>query len=98
GLFGLPVVNVGSRQEGRWRGPNVRDVAADGDAVHAAMVALAGRRFPPSFGPNGDGHASERVAAVLADLPPRHSLLDKRAGGLTRFAAPWSATRSSSAL
>jgi UDP-N-acetylglucosamine 2-epimerase len=98
GLFGLPVVNVGRRQEGRWRGPNVRDVAATDDAVHAAMAALAGRRFPPSFGPNGDGHASERIAAALADLPPRHRLLDKRAGGLAHFAAPWDATRSSGAL
>jgi UDP-hydrolysing UDP-N-acetyl-D-glucosamine 2-epimerase len=97
-LFGLPVVNVGRRQEGRWRGPNVRDVAAHGDAVHAAIVALSGRRFPSSFGPNGDGHASDRIAAVLAELPPRRRLLDKRAGSRAPFVAPWNATASSDAL
>ena len=96
GLFGLPVVNVGRRQEGRWRGPNVRDVPADGEAVRAAMVALAGCRFPSSFGPNGDGRASERIADVLKDLPPRHRLLDKRVGDRARFAAPWNAAQSSS--
>jgi UDP-hydrolysing UDP-N-acetyl-D-glucosamine 2-epimerase len=78
----LPVVNIGDRQGGRDRGANVIDVPGD---AHAITDAIA-RALDPAFraglvgmaSPFGDGHASERIIAVLAALPDRARLLRKR--------------------
>lgn len=67
--FALPVVNVGDRQRGRVRGPNVIDVAGHPAAVRAATA----RALDPSFratlrglpNPYGDGKAASRVVDVL---------------------------------
>ncbi|MCU1486923.1 MAG: UDP-N-acetyl-D-glucosamine 2-epimerase, UDP-hydrolyzing [Actinomycetia bacterium] len=65
--LGLPVVNVGTRQDGRTRAENVRDVPNNRDAIRAEVLdalrperraALAGRANP-----YGDG----RAAAVIVD-------------------------------
>jgi UDP-hydrolysing UDP-N-acetyl-D-glucosamine 2-epimerase len=89
-LFGLPVINVGRRQDGRERGANVRDVAADAEEIVSAMDALAGRRFAPAPSVYGDGEAAPRIAARLASLPPRDRLLDKRFDAChASFRAPW---------
>ena len=73
---GLPVVNVGDRQAGRDRAPNVIDVPADPDAVADALRrALApgfreGLGAAPGEGP--DGRAGARVAHIIAAWrPPR---------------------------
>ena len=73
---GLPVVNVGDRQAGRDRGPNVIDVPADPDAVADALR----RALAPGFreglgaapGEEPDGRAGARVAHIIAAWrPPR---------------------------
>lgn len=67
--LGLPAVNVGSRQAGRDRGQNVRDVDYDRGAIAAAVEsARAGGRLPsdPLY---GQGGAGERIAALLAEVP-----------------------------
>ncbi len=73
--LGLPVVNIGSRQAGRDRAPNVRDVGYDRkvivDAVHAH---LAHGRYPSST-LYGDGKAGERIAELLANVSLK---VDKR--------------------
>ncbi len=77
-LVGLPVVNVGGRQDGRERAPTVIDCAPTAAAVTTAMTraaALAPPTDPAS--PYGDGQAAERIADILADLPSRESLLYK---------------------
>ena len=67
--LGLPVVNVGSRQTGRDRGPNVRDVPHDRDAiVEAVRHHLSNGRCTPST-LYGDGHAGERIADLLSRVP-----------------------------
>jgi len=66
-FLGVPAVNVGTRQQGRERGPNVADAGYDGAAIETAVRAqLANGRYPRCtlF---GDGHAGQRVANVLAD-------------------------------
>jgi len=79
-LFGLQVVNVGRRQEGRERAANVRDVASNADALGALLDALGARPARiAAISPYGDGRAAPRIAALLADLPPRSRLLAKRA-------------------
>jgi UDP-hydrolysing UDP-N-acetyl-D-glucosamine 2-epimerase len=76
-------INVGTRQEGRLRGPHTLDVAAD-DAVGlraALRRALDGELRASLAGvpnPYGDGHGGARVAALLAELPARDRLLHKR--------------------
>jgi UDP-hydrolysing UDP-N-acetyl-D-glucosamine 2-epimerase len=67
--LGVPVVNVGSRQDGRERGANVVDVAHDRRAIAEAIVAQGAHgRYAPS-GPYGDGQAGRRIADLLASCP-----------------------------
>lgn len=92
GYLGLPVVNVGLRQDGRPAGENVITVANTASAVQAALEwALAGGRHR-DYSPYGDGQASQRIATLLTDLPPRDKLLYKRfysASDKPLFTAPW---------
>lgn len=67
--LGLPVVNIGSRQEGRDRGPNVIDVPHDREAIAAAIRQQWHAGAYPSVPLYGDGHAGERIAALLARVP-----------------------------
>ena len=70
--FGLPVVNVGMRQQGRERARNVIDVKADSNAI----VRSIGRALNPAFrarlrgmkNPYGDGTAAKKIARVLASV------------------------------
>lgn len=67
--LGVPVVNVGTRQWGRLRAANVRDVGYDAKAiVRAARAQLAHGPYPVSrlyHRPK----TSERIAEVLATAP-----------------------------
>lgn len=91
GLFGLPVVNVGARQDGRERSANVVDTPNDADAVARAVARIAGR-FPGGSGPYGDGRAAGRIVDQLRRLPSRRRLLDKKFfDGSATFAASWAA-------
>ena len=67
--LGVPVVNIGSRQSGRDRGRNVRDVGyARREIMDAIGTRIATGRLPsdPLY---GDGHAGERIAELLASRP-----------------------------
>lgn len=65
-FLGLPVVNVGNRQAGRDRAPNVTDVPHDRRAIQSAAEAqLRHGRYARSA-LYGDGRAGERAAALLA--------------------------------
>jgi UDP-hydrolysing UDP-N-acetyl-D-glucosamine 2-epimerase len=90
-LFGLPVVDVGSRQKGRPRGANVSTVPSEADTIEDACRDLLGRRFDAAeVSLYGDGKAAERIVSALADAPPREKLLDKRFfDGDASFVAPW---------
>lgn len=70
--LGVPTVNIGSRQAGRDRGPNVIDVDYDRDAIGGAIEAqLATGGRVPSDDLYGDGRAGERIADLLATAPLR---------------------------
>ena len=85
--IGLPCVDVGERQRGRTRAANVLHAAADAAAIAAAMASAASPdlrlRIRQLENPYGDGHASERIVAALADAPDRDTLLFKRALPIT---------------
>lgn len=94
-LFGLPVINIGNRQEGRVRCDNVIDCAADSNSVTDALRRLENQGFPRSDlrqSPYGDGMAGPRIAAVLSNPPPRERLLRKVFSTQSSdFVAPWKA-------
>lgn len=73
----LPAVNVGARQEGRLRGPNVVDVGGGAPEIATALAAVLEPSFRASIaneslGLFGDGHAGEKILSILrAWQPPR---------------------------
>jgi UDP-hydrolysing UDP-N-acetyl-D-glucosamine 2-epimerase len=80
--FGLPVVNIGSRQQGRVRGGNVVDVSPDREAILAAIRRVATPAFRETLrgltNPYGDGRAAERIVERLVSVPVDARLLRKR--------------------
>jgi len=65
-FLGVPAVNIGTRQSGRDRGPNVVDVGYDRrEIVDGIRRQLAHGRFE-SDALYGDGRAGGRIADVLA--------------------------------
>lgn len=73
-IAGVPSVNVGERQAGRLRPPGVIDAPLDAGAIAGGLKQALDPVFrtgtantPPPF---GDGHAADRIVAVLetADL------------------------------
>jgi len=76
--FGIPTVNVGDRQAGRLRAESVFDCPPQRDAIGAAVTRALGRGRKPTTNPYGDGHAVERIVAVLKALDDPHALLNKR--------------------
>jgi UDP-hydrolysing UDP-N-acetyl-D-glucosamine 2-epimerase len=80
--FALPVVNVGSRQDGRVRAANVVDVPPERDAIAAAIERVTGAAFRRTLdglvNPYGDGHAAQRIVDRLRTVPLDDRLLVKR--------------------
>ena len=81
--FGLPVVNVGIRQEGRERGQNVIDVGHDKkEIVRAIRRALKDATFLKQVkkcdSSYGDGKAGVRIAKILSEVELSPALLMKK--------------------
>jgi UDP-hydrolysing UDP-N-acetyl-D-glucosamine 2-epimerase len=80
--FGLPAVNVGSRQAGRLRGANVIDVEPVRDeilrAIEAALAPGLRARLRAAPNPYGDGHAAPRIVRVLREVELGSRLVRKR--------------------
>jgi UDP-hydrolysing UDP-N-acetyl-D-glucosamine 2-epimerase len=68
-FLGVPAVNIGTRQAGRDRGPNVMDVGYQRDDIlDGIRRQLAHGRYPCDS-LYGDGRAGGRVADLLARVP-----------------------------
>lgn len=67
--LGVPVVNIGGRQAGRDRGPNVLDVAYEREAIRSAVVLHLARGKQKSHHLYGDGYAGRKIADLLARAP-----------------------------
>jgi len=81
--FGIPVVNIGSRQKGRQRGNNVIDVGYNRLEISDAIkIGLNDEKFREivniKYNPYGDGTSGERIARVLYSLPVNDEVLQKR--------------------
>ncbi|CAM3383970.1 UDP-N-acetylglucosamine 2-epimerase [Flavobacterium longum] len=68
-FMGIPVVNIGSRQNRRDRGSNVLDVDYDENEIAQAVqrTIASGNRTPSSV--YGGGDAGKKIADLLTDLP-----------------------------
>lgn len=76
--FGLPVVNIGSRQLLRERAEGVFDVPPEREAIAAAMQRLLSPGFPrPTKNIYGDGSAGQRIIDLLRSLPLHKEILQK---------------------
>jgi UDP-hydrolysing UDP-N-acetyl-D-glucosamine 2-epimerase len=67
-FLGVPAVNIGSRETGRERGPNVTDVGYDRVEITRAVQTILGNPRPAGVPLYGDGHAGERIAEVLSQV------------------------------
>lgn len=81
--FGLPVVNIGSRQEGRQRAENVMDIGYDKEEIKVAIKkALYDEDFKEKVkkckNPYEDGKAGIRIADILSKVKIDKKLLQKR--------------------
>jgi UDP-N-acetylglucosamine 2-epimerase len=80
--FRLPVVNVGTRQQGRVRGKNVLDVECERADIAAAIRTALSPEFRASLAdlvnPYGDGHAAARIVERLRSVELGDKLLRKR--------------------
>jgi GDP/UDP-N,N'-diacetylbacillosamine 2-epimerase (hydrolysing) len=75
--FNLPVVNVGSRQNGRQQSGNVVNASTSAHAIGKALAAAArlrGRRFANVY---GKGDAGARITALVATLPLTEGIMSK---------------------
>lgn len=81
--LGLPVVNIGTRQEGRERASNVLDVGYDRVEIKKAInKAIYDENFRGEVkrceNPYGDGRTGRRVAEILSKIDINEKLLQKR--------------------
>jgi UDP-hydrolysing UDP-N-acetyl-D-glucosamine 2-epimerase len=80
--LGIPTVNIGDRQGGRIRGASVIDVAPDRGEIVRAVSKAASAAFRAkaarSRNPYEHGDASATIVRVLARLPDRRTLIEKR--------------------
>jgi len=80
--FELPVVNIGTRQDGRVRAANVIDVGYGRNEIHDGIV----RAVKPAFrselrglvNPYGDGTASDKIVRMLREVTLDSRLTLKR--------------------
>lgn len=70
--FALPVVNIGMRQQGRERAPNILDAPAETAAICSAICSALAPDFRAGLrgmtNPYGDGTAATTIARVLTTV------------------------------
>lgn len=69
--LGVPVVNIGSRQNKRTRGENVLDVGYERESIAAAVQHFINNGRPEPSHVYGGGDAGKKIACLLAALPFR---------------------------
>ena len=80
--FGVPAVNLGTRQSDRVQGRNVINAPFDIEAIVAAIERACSPEFRRGLrdleNPYGDGRSSERIITILESTPKTAKLLSKR--------------------
>jgi UDP-N-acetylglucosamine 2-epimerase len=79
--FRLPVVNIGTRQEGRQRARNVIDCDYESREIERTIRLALSADFRKSLrglkNPYGDGYAADRIVRRLESVPLNDRLLRK---------------------
>ena len=80
--FKLPVINIGTRQNGRLRGENVIDVEHDTKKIEDAInFIIQNEDFKNKIkaikNPYGDGNAAKKIVEVLENLVIDENLIKK---------------------
>jgi len=79
--FKLPVVNIGTRQEGRIRAKNVIDVGYHRDEILAGIRRAISDKFRRGLralvNPYGNGRAAERIVRLLTNVELNDRLIRK---------------------
>jgi UDP-hydrolysing UDP-N-acetyl-D-glucosamine 2-epimerase len=80
--FQLPVVNVGIRQDGRTRGPNVIDSGTTSEEIYGAIAKASSVDFREKLSDTenlyGDGESAKRIVSILEQIPFDKRLVMKR--------------------
>ena len=81
--FKLPVVNIGSRQDGRLRACNIIDIPYGKESVKAGINKALGdeifkKQLENCTNPYGDGNASGKIAQTLSEIRLDRELIQKR--------------------
>jgi UDP-hydrolysing UDP-N-acetyl-D-glucosamine 2-epimerase len=80
--FGLPVVNIGTRQHGRIRAANVIDVDYDTEEITAGLQRALDPAFKASLdglmNPYGNGTAAAKIVEKIVSVPLGRSLVFKQ--------------------
>jgi UDP-N-acetylglucosamine 2-epimerase len=79
--FKLPVVNIGSRQDGRVKSVNVVDVGYEQkdiiDGLKKALHPEFSQGLSRIDNPYGSGNASEKIVEVLKNIKINNTLVNK---------------------
>ena len=67
--LGVPVVNIGSRQNRRDRGSNVKDVDYDKTQIISSVMEFLENARPSSSDVYGGGDSGMQIAQLLSELP-----------------------------
>lgn len=91
--FGLPVVNIGNRQRGRFHGPNVLDApcnrVAISDTIKTAISPRFKRRISTLVNPYGTGNAAIKIVEKLKKVSLDQNLMLKRFCTVRTLQSAW---------
>lgn len=80
--FKLPVINIGTRQQGREKASNVLDVGYDfheiTDAINFINSGTFRNRLISCNNPYGEGDTSQKICTILKDIELNDNLLNKK--------------------
>jgi UDP-N-acetylglucosamine 2-epimerase (non-hydrolysing)/GDP/UDP-N,N'-diacetylbacillosamine 2-epimerase (hydrolysing) len=81
--FGIPTINIGSRQAGRLRSSNIIDVGYDKNEIHEAIITCKEssafqRRCAEAPNPYGDGKSSQKIINLLKTLSLDEGVIQKQ--------------------
>jgi UDP-N-acetylglucosamine 2-epimerase len=76
--FGLPAVNIGTRQDGRLKADSVIDSIPERTEIVKTIELAFTRGRQSAVNPYGDGHASEQIISVLKSITDPKKMLKKQ--------------------
>lgn len=84
-VYGIPAINVGTRQAGRFKSDSIIDVEPDAKAIMRAIICATNMPRPEPLMHFGDGKSAQRFAQALLDpsfwnLPLQKTMIDNSKG------------------